>query len=209
MLLTCIRSPATRLACVMCALGLAGCFPSVQRQYFASTGNAHGVGVSAGCSADGDAWVKLPAGARMAISPPEYPEKQGAFVGVGVSIPAGHTAYFAASQATFSLNDPIIEWEGSVVGSGSAIYDHAAKRLVRSLNAFSPQTEIRGGTLPGSGIHAGSDDSFSYKVESDRGFPKEFSLRLPDFTLDGNAVTIPVVHFRYGRGLALCGCCGT
>ncbi len=209
MLLTRIRSPATRLACVMCALGLAGCFPSLQQQYFAATGNARSFGVSAGCSVAGNAWVKLPAGARMAISPPEYPEKLGDFVSVDVSIPAGHTAYFAASKVTFSLTDSISEWDGSVVGSGSEIYDPAAKHLVRSLNTFGPQTEIRGGTLPGSGIHVSSDDSFSYKVESARGFPKEFSLRLPDFTLDGNAVTIPVVHFRYGRALALCGCCGT
>jgi len=193
----------------MCALGLAGCFPSLQQQYFAATGNARGFGVSAGCSVAGNAWVKLPAGVRMAISSPEFPETQGDFVGVDVSIPAGHTAYFASSKGTFSLTDSFSEWEGSVVGSGSEIYDPAAKRLVRSLNIFAPQTEIRGGTLPGSGIHASSYDSFSYKVESARGFPKEFSLRLPDFILHGNAVTIPVVYFHYGRGLALCGCCGT
>lgn len=128
---------------------------------------------------------------------------------LGISLPAGHTGSFVGSEAVFQFADSVGEWRGTVLGSGSAIYDATAKRVTNSQDAFSAKAEVRGGTLRGSLFHADSDDSFSYKVESDREFPKKFSVRLPDFAVDGNAVTIPVVHFRYGRSMALCGCCGT
>jgi len=144
----------------------------------------------------------------MNIAPPEFPEKKGSDVRVVVSLPAGHAAHFVGSGVIFIRTDTGGEWDGTLVGSGSSIYDPAKKRLAFSQDAFSPQAEIRGGTLRGSWIQESAHDHFSYKVESGEGFPKEFSVRLPGFAVDEIIVVLPVVHFRYGKGLALCGCCG-
>jgi hypothetical protein len=144
----------------------------------------------------------------MFIHPPDLPDTMSEFVRVGIAIPEGHTAFFADVTATYFPADSTGEWAGSVIGSGSARYDAVAKHMVSSEETFSPKSEIRGGTSRGSWARADAKDYYYYKVGSDRGFPEEFSLRLPNVAIDGKTVEIPIVHFHYGKGIALCGFLG-
>lgn len=187
---------------------LAGCFPIHGQQYNASTGSVSGTRIEQGCHLDGGTRIKLPARISLQVEPPTHPDKAGETVSVGISIPGGHTAHFSDTAVRLTSASSGIEWTGTLSGTGSTIYDVASQRVVRDHQRFLGTAEIVGGTAKGSWIQSDTHDGYGFTVESDRPYPASFSMQLPALIIDGRETAIPVVNFRYGNAVALCGCCG-
>ena len=189
-------------------MALAGCFPVVERQYNASTESVPGMRVGVGCHVDGAASVKLAAGVELVIEPPLFPEKLHDPLSLKYSLPTGHTAHFEGADVLIRPIPTGEAWTGTLVGSESIGTDPRTHRVHYDHQPFAATDPMVGGDTPAPGSQARTGETFAYEVQTTHTFPSEFSAQFPDLVIDGTAYPVPNVRLRYGKAVALCGCCG-
>ena len=188
---------------------LGGCFfPIAERQYNASTDKPTDSRFGMGCTVDGGMTIKARDGIEIVVRPPQHPGMAGETVGLVVSVPARHTAQFQAAAATFSSTQSGSSWSGMLSRTDDSPIDSEIRGHLGESSTLTPTSTMFGYSAKKSRGSGYVDSTFRFRVDSPRSFDKEFSMLLPAIRLDGVSRALPIVHFKYGVAVGICGCCG-
>lgn len=120
--------------------------------------------------------------------------------GFNVEIPVGHVVRLTSDSATIFRGGASESWQGRIVSTVGFRYKNAnSLERISDAPGSDATRDLVGSTWISNRSSERIDSIYQFEIHSERAYPENFELQLPNLVVDGTLFVIPRISYRYGK----------